>query len=579
MQVCAGQPDGVKHQRLVAALASLGPAPEPDERVSKVAGLEGAARTGEAGPFGVRQPFDAGGERLLVAADHREGVREIDVRAGRLLHVADPQRDRQPLAQRGDAGLDLPAVGQRGPERGQRARLLALASRGPSGSDGLGTDVLGLHGRRGEHDAAGEGGEHDGALPGRLALRQQPQGGLQLRQRIGVAGLELQHRPPCHQLRRGRGRGYSVDLLEGLLEIGVGAAVVAGGRCGQRRELEQLDVRDGRLLLGLRNGRPDLQRPSRMLLGLGERERRGCLPRGKDRCRQGARQVVGGEPVVGLAGSREAGGEARGRGQGFCVCAVERHELAGEHVVVHRLARQDMAKRIATTVVVHRHEVVLDGLPQPRRELVVGYVGHLGDQQVLHPVTPGRRHPHHAPPRLGQPLHPVEQHVGQRRGHVALLTQLEDLLDQEGVALRPGEHLGHQRTVGLVAEDAGELLCHGRPVEAVELDAQHLAHALQQGEHRPQRVAPVDLVRAIAQHEQHGCVAQRPGEEHDQVERRPVGPVQVLDHEYERPVCGDAGEHGEEQLEHPAPAELTGRLASCWRRAELGEQPRQIVAR
>jgi len=129
-----------------------------------------------------------------------------------------------------------------------------------------------------------------------------------------------------------------------------------------------------------------------------------------------------------------------------------------------------------------------------------------------------------------------------------------------------------------MTEDAGELLGHRRAVETVELDAQHLAHPLEHGEHRPQRVTPVDLVGPVAQDEQHPGVSQGSREEDHEVERRAVCPVQVFDHEYEWPLCGDTGEHCQEQLEHPAPAELAGRLLTGGGRAELGQQAGQFLA-
>ena len=69
--------------------------------------------------------------------------------------------------------------------------------------------------------------------------------------------------------------------------------------------------------------------------------------------------------------------------------------------------------------------------------------------------------------------------------------------------------------------------------ERREVDAQR-AHALELGQQRAQRVAPVQLVGPVGRDEQERLVAERGGEEAQERARRRVGPVQVLDHEQHR---------------------------------------------
>jgi hypothetical protein len=62
-------------------------------------------------------------------------------------------------------------------------------------------------------------------------------------------------------------------------------------------------------------------------------------------------------------------------------------------------------------------------------------------------------------------------------------------------------------------------------------------------------MATVELIRAIGEDECHGCVAQVPNEEAEEVAGRLIGPVQILYDEYDRGSRSEALEHTEEQLE------------------------------
>jgi len=64
-------------------------------------------------------------------------------------------------------------------------------------------------------------------------------------------------------------------------------------------------------------------------------------------------------------------------------------------------------------------------------------------------------------------------------------------------------------------------------------------HALDSGgmeivEHRPQGVAPVQLIVAVGQDDQCRCAADPPAEMFEQIERRCIGPVNLLKHEHGR---------------------------------------------
>ncbi len=147
---------------------------------------------------------------------------------------------------------------------------------------------------------------------------------------------------------------------------------------------------------------------------------------------------------------------------------------------------------------------------------------------------------------------------GQRQlvGVRAALHRAEDLLHEEGVALRALVDLVHEPRARRRAEDGLELLRDLRAPEAPELDALHCPYALPAGDQRPQRMAAVQLVGAEADHQEHAIGAQRTHEQGHEVERRLIRPVQILDHEHERAVRGEPLDHAHDQLQQARRATL-----------------------
>jgi hypothetical protein len=106
-----------------------------------------------------------------------------------------------------------------------------------------------------------------------------------------------------------------------------------------------------------------------------------------------------------------------------------------------------------------------------------------------------------------------------------------------------------QGRVELAAGDRLELGGRLAPVERGELDALHPTGPFELGEERQERVAPVELVRAVAHDEEDGAVADVPDEEAEEVASGPVGPVEVLHDEGDRRTLGEAAQHTEDELE------------------------------
>ena len=188
--------------------------------------------------------------------------------------------------------------------------------------------------------------------------------------------------------------------------------------------------------------------------------------------------------------------------------------------------------------------------------------------------------------RFGQVGRPGQEHVAQRGGQLGptiLAGRDEQLLAKECVATAPGMDRLDERHVQVVAGDRAELLARLAPVERHEREPFHATGPLELGQERQQRMAAVELVRAVREQEHHRDIAQVPDEEPEQVPGRAVGPMQVLDDEHDRRPRRQALEDAEEQLEQAAlaraVAEGTGRApAGSGHRPEVGDQPGQLGA-
>ena len=241
----------------------------------------------------------------------------------------------------------------------------------------------------------------------------------------------------------------------------------------------------------------------------------------------------GGLPVMGrlrghvgaAVAERDALLERAGEG------SVHLGALARQQVVVHDLAQQRVAEGVLAVgqrdgdLARHRLTKRVEQLarlePHDRGEQLVIGGGLAGEpaQQLLR----GAR----------QPLHAQHQRVAQRRRQSAAAVEprREDLLREERVPL--GAHIEalDEAGIGRRGEDPLELLAELLAREGRQLDQPCARVAAELGEQRPQRVAPVQLVRAVGPDHEHALAAERAREEGEERARRAVGPVQVLDHE------------------------------------------------
>ena len=236
--------------------------------------------------------------------------------------------------------------------------------------------------------------------------------------------------------------------------------------------------------------------------------------------------------------------------------------LGGRDVQPLSLTRQQVVvkgfadKRVAepARVAVDDEQLVEHGLTHRRRDDVDRLPGHLGEQGVVDVLAEHRRLMQDVLSRIGQAAHPRQDHVGegrwQRAGHASRGHQF---LDVEGVSIASGEEVVDCGVVGgRAVADLVEQADQFGAVQAGELDVFDQRRAFEIGDQRAQRMAPVQLVAAIGEHECHRGIAQVAGEECDEVAGGRVRPVQILERDQEGLELGEAGQKAEDLLEEGA---------------------------
>ncbi len=259
---------------------------------------------------------------------------------------------------------------------------------------------------------------------------------------------------------------------------------------------------------------------------------------------EGPRQVARLVPVPrGLPGGVR-GGQRLGRR------TVQPRPLGGQQAGVDDLAQRRVpeadgvvGQQLEDVLVERRAEQLLDGLlvlAQGRRQ---------------------QRHRRRAADDRCSPQHPVAlrrqsgrarlEQPGERGGQ-ALAAALEDeVLDEQRVPGRAlGDRLEHPRR-GRAAEQVGDQPRGVLRAEAVEVDRPRQRQPGQLGEPAGQLGALGHLVVAVGQHDQHPLAGEVGREVAQQVERRPVRPLQVLHHVHHGAVAGQPVEQGEHALEQP----------------------------
>ena len=129
-----------------------------------------------------------------------------------------------------------------------------------------------------------------------------------------------------------------------------------------------------------------------------------------------------------------------------------------------------------------------------------------------------------------------QQHVAQRRRQPlgALPGRRDELLGEERVALGAREDSVEQRLGRSFAEDSRQLFARLGARQAIERQPPRAGGGRHVGEEAAQALVAIDLVAAVRRDDEDALVAQPAREVGQQLERRAIGPVDVLDDEQDR---------------------------------------------
>ena len=324
------------------------------------------------------------------------------------------------------------------------------------------------------------------------------------------------------------------------------------GRGGGSRPLHERDAIESlRQVLG--HSFPKVQGPLEMRLHLRERVAPLGGLGGRHRGGEGLRQVSGGEPVIGQlgvgAGVGRAGrmlGEARGEG------GMEAPAFTRQQLVLDGLLHERMSELVPVLALVARfdHEHVLgDRISQGRSESIHRDAGHVREPGSRNAAPRSRDAPEDALRAIRQLPDAGQQHLAQRIGKVGGRSlRGQELLGKERVASRAPKHRVRQRCGRIGPKDRPHQFGRLAAVEATQVDSCHAVAPPRFGQEGIERMPPVDLVAAQGADQGEPRRADVSDEERDKAERRPIRPVQVLEHKDRRLLLGESLEEAEDQL-------------------------------
>jgi hypothetical protein len=125
---------------------------------------------------------------------------------------------------------------------------------------------------------------------------------------------------------------------------------------------------------------------------------------------------------------------------------------------------------------------------------------------------------------------------------VAVAQMPDDLLDEERVALGLAVQRVHERRLGAGHAERGHQLGDLGLGQAAELEMLEQVLPPHVGDQLKQRVVGLELGVAIRAEQEHAARLRRADEVLEQLQRRPVGPVEVVEDEHERRRRADLAE-------------------------------------
>ena len=194
----------------------------------------------------------------------------------------------------------------------------------------------------------------------------------------------------------------------------------------------------------------------------------------------------------------------------------------------------------------------VDDLAERRANHRRRQLGHRGHQLVVDPGAGRGGHPEHLLAGLGHRREACQHDVAQARRQDAvarLASGGEDLLGVERVPAGPLPDPRRQVRIRRPAELVGDQAHEVVAIEPREVDAIDTLAALELGEVGHHLVVRLELVGPDRGDQQDAFVAQVADEEGEQVPRRRIGPLEILDDDDGRRAAGQPVDDAEHELE------------------------------
>ena len=276
--------------------------------------------------------------------------------------------------------------------------------------------------------------------------------------------------------------------------------------------------------------------------------------------------------------------------------AVQARPAQLADAVVERGAHQGVREGVAPDVPGLAQDARLDALLERLDEFVAG-LGDDGLQHVVVELAPDHRaHQQDRPRRLAEAPQPPRGDLAHAVGHARLLERdllgqrargvadvAHDLLDEERVAFCLAGERVDERFRGRSAGQLGDQLPHLGLRQAGQLQAPQRPLAAQVADQLVQRMAVGDLALAVGAEVQHPARRGRAHEVAQQLQRRAVGPVQVVEDEHDRRLGADLADQRGDGVEEAVAlgvglraGDRARRHMVGGRRAELRQQDRQL---
>ena len=259
--------------------------------------------------------------------------------------------------------------------------------------------------------------------------------------------------------------------------------------------------------------------------------------------------------------------------------------------VVERRPHQGVRERVAPDPPVDLLEHLrVDRLVERGDELVAGQRPERLEQPVVDLAADHRGDLHRLARRRRQPGDPPRGDLAHAGGDArvlevgveparALAQVADDLLDEERVALRLGVQRGDELGRGRLRPERGHQLADLRLREPVQRHLGEHRLAPQRGDDGRERVVVGELAGAVGAEEHRAPRLRRADQVAHELQRRAVGPVQVVEHEQQRRAGRDLRQQRGERVEQAmalGAAFGAAHRRRAGRRAELGQQRGEV---